>query len=505
MIGQSRLAWVGIHAGIAFFRAITPLSISYLVLRSTPWLRHLPPGFIALDIYAAAESTFLFLVYLPRQYLLKRPTTHPPTLSREERRRLFERCVASIPDVERFALLWSPAKASEIKRENVKDWLCWAVFSRRTWTSEEDDEFEQYISEVEQLFDVKIAKGRGKAKALCLTLDSFRTLHRPLFLYIFGVGAADLITQVYLRTHGFSYFRRPSVLATFTTFPFAPWSLCTTHVSPAKHLSYYCRAHTSKKRLPVLFIHGIGTGLHTYIHFMNEFRLATTSPDLDDGQVGFVALEILPVSFRITHPALSREDMCAEIHQILQRHRWDRFVLVGQSYGSVIATHLLHDPSMAPKIGPVLLIDPVVFLLHLPDVVFNFMRRRPRYANEWMHFYFANTDLDVAHTLARRFFWTENILWKEELAGKRVTAVLGEKDIIVDTNEVGRYLTRDDDITALADKRDDSWKANEWSDSGIEVLWLENCDHAQEFYRPQERRKLVEVLIQYCKDTLRDN
>ena len=501
MIGQSRLAWVGIHAGIAFFRAITPLSILYCAARLL-WLRDLPKPFIALNIYAAVESAFYFLVYLPRRSLLKRPATHPPILSRHERRHLFENCVTTIPDIERFAVLWSPAKPSEIKRENVKDWLCWAVFSRQTWTPEEDDELESYISEAEEIFDIYISKGRGDAKALCLTLDSFRTLHRPLFLYVFGIAGADLITQVYLRYHGFSYFRRPSVSSIFITFPFTPLSLCTTHASPAKHLSYYHRAHTSKRRLPILFIHGIGVGLQTYIQFMKEFTAASDAGDSTDGQVGFIALEILPVSFRMTHPALSKDEMCHEILQILQKHKWDNFVLVGQSYGTIISTHLLHNPSIGPMIGPILLIDPVVFLLHLPDVVYNFMRRPPRHANEWMHYYFANTDLDVAHTLARRFFWTENILWKEEMSGKRVTAVLAEKDIIVDTNEVGRYLTRDEDVTALMDKRDDGWKEKEWTGgTGLEILWLENCDHAQEFYKPRERRKLVEVLLEYCKNT----
>ena len=132
MIGQSRLAWVGIQVGIAFFRSITPLSILYLASRAI-WLHNVPKPCVALDIYAAAESAFYLLVYLPRRYSLHRPTVHPPILSRPERRRLFERCVATTPGAERFALLWSPAKCSEIKRENVKDWLAWALFSRRHW------------------------------------------------------------------------------------------------------------------------------------------------------------------------------------------------------------------------------------------------------------------------------------------------------------------------------------------------------------------------------------
>jgi hypothetical protein len=42
-------------------------------------------------------------------------------------------------------------------------------------------------------------------------------------------------------------------------------------------------------------------------------------------------------------------------------------------YGSVVSTHLLHTPHIAAKIGPIILIDPVTFLLHLPDVAFNFV------------------------------------------------------------------------------------------------------------------------------------
>ena len=82
-----------------------------------------------------------------------------------------------------------------------------------------------------------------------------------------------------------------------------------------------------------------------------------------------------------------------------------------------------------------------------------------------------------------------------------MTAVLGDKDIIVDTDEVGRYLTRDEGVTAMTDKRDDAWKGKEWTGTGLEVLWLENCEHAQAFYKPKQRRKLVEVLLEYCDGT----
>jgi hypothetical protein len=34
-------------------------------------------------------------------------------------------------------------------------------------------------------------------------------------------------------------------------------------------------------------------------------------------------------------------------------------------------------------IAPVLLIDPITFLLHHPAVAYNFLYRYPRHANEW--------------------------------------------------------------------------------------------------------------------------
>jgi len=50
-------------------------------------------------------------------------------------------------------------------------------------------------------------------------------------------------------------------------------------------------------------------------------------------------------------------------------------------------------------------------------------------------------DMGVSHTLARSFFWSENILWKEDLGGKRLSVFLAGKDIIVNTKEVARYLS----------------------------------------------------------------
>lgn len=53
--------------------------------------------------------------------------------------------------------------------------------------------------------------------------------------------------------------------------------------------------------------------------------------DGPDGELGIIAVEIMPVSFRITGGALRKDEMCQEIHCILEAHGWEKFVLVSHS------------------------------------------------------------------------------------------------------------------------------------------------------------------------------
>lgn len=66
--------------------------------------------------------------------------------------------------------------------------------------------------------------------------------------------------------------------------------------------------------------------------------------------------------------------------------------------------------------------------------------RKPKLANEWLLWFFGSKDIGVAHTLSRTFFWSQNILWKEDLLGHHVTVFLGEKDSVINAPKVRRYL-----------------------------------------------------------------
>lgn len=227
----------------------------------------------------------------------------------------------------------------------------------------------------------------------------------------------------------------------------------------------------------------------------------------------------MSISFRITHSALDKDEICIELRQILAKHDYNRFVLVSHSYGSVISSFIMADSVLRPKVASTLLVDPVSFLLHTPDVAYNFTIRQPRYANEWQLWYFASKDPGVAHALGRRFFWSQSVTWNKDVEyyvseGARLTVSLGGKDLIVNTEAVGRYLAKSIAIRAGdSDKRgghvnkgcvslrstEDWWKQRKWEGNGLDVLWFDHLDHGQAFDKNGVRARLVGVVQNYCE------
>lgn len=99
----------------------------------------------------------------------------------------------------------------------------------------------------------------------------------------------------------------------------------------------------------------------------------------------------------------------------------------------------------------------------------------------------------MSHTLFRRFFWADNILWKEDLQGHQVTVALAGRDLIVDTKVVAAYLTGADDWTPETGGRD-----GRLGDDALNVMWFQELDHAQVFDNKRTRRVLVDIVRGYC-------
>ena len=99
----------------------------------------------------------------------------------------------------------------------------------------------------------------------------------------------------------------------------------------------------------------------------------------------------------------------------------------------------------------------------------------------------------MSHTLFRRFFWADNILWKEDIQGHETTVVLGGRDLIVDTKSVAAYLSGADGWTPETGGRDGRLGVD-----ALKVMWYQQLDHGQVFDKKRTRLELVAVLRKYC-------
>lgn len=184
MIGTSFWDYVFIRSCIFFLHLFAPTCAFYcvVVLVIHPLAYRIP---VALEIWAVAETFFFLLIYLPRSYILQQSATHPPTRSREKRRELFQLCHESILDPERYLSKWfKGAPIAEIRRDNVKDFFCWAFLNKPSYGLLEDEELEEYTDKMESLLGRNLQPGRGNAIALRLTVDKVKMLHRSLLWYL---------------------------------------------------------------------------------------------------------------------------------------------------------------------------------------------------------------------------------------------------------------------------------------------------------------------------------
>ncbi|KAI0549647.1 hypothetical protein F4679DRAFT_260892 [Xylaria curta] len=528
MIGTSLPEYIFIRISILCLQYTTPICVVYLLaliaLKGTEeissWTSKVVIG------YGILDALYALFIYYPYNRRLKEAAVHPPPLPRAERRELFIRCLNNIPDIASYLRTWFlKANVSEIRRDNVREFLSWAFFDRHLGneTAEELEELDEYLAEIEHRIGYELKPGRGKAESLRLTLDNIEVRYRSVVWYII-VGIVDHITHFLLSRRGFLYYAQPKHYS-YSVVPLRLQSLFTEKRSICQ-LSYWYRPHTAKDKLPLVFLHGIGIGLWPYTQYLSNLNQAFG----EDEQIGIIALEYLPVSTRFTDAPLSRAEFLAQITLLLDVHGWDQFAVLGHSYGTALATHMIKSPSLSPRVQSIVLVDPVCILLHLPDVAYNFTRRKPRRANEYLLWFFATNDPGAAWCLARHFFWKDNIAWKEDLkyiaekphadgrigstAGskkrraRKVTVCLAERDLIVDTPTVLQYLLNNEDWVSADSaskngphgaRQPESMRQGDYFEcNGIEVVWFNGLDHAQIFDGKESSARLTTITRSSC-------
>ncbi|KAK7035897.1 AB hydrolase-1 domain-containing protein [Favolaschia claudopus] len=507
MIGKSLPEYIFIRLCIAGLRLVAPVSVIYLLACAATGRVIVSPILVAA---AACEAIFYAFFFFRCWRFNKTTSPGPPRLTRAQRQDLFERSTLHFT-AENLSGWFIPPK-SEIKRDNLREWILWAMFASTPEhaSPEWDEEIDQYILATEKKLGCKLEPGRVPGvQSLRLSFDPIYTLHRPLIWYIVRisllhiVGIVDAFTSLCLLSLGFKHYapRRPYVRA----FPPRPLLYLLSKPAAAPYFPYWYRPPrpSVESKNPILFLHGIGIGLYPYVPLLQEILRADSSQSM-------VLVEFLPVSFRMTGPMPTRWTTLEALNNILEDLDISKVTLAAHSYGTFIAGHIVSPPpdaeatddpalSLGDKVSALVLVDPIPFLLHLPTVAYNFLYRPPGpyRGNEWQLWYFASRDADVARVLGRCFFWEEGCIWREDLRrfgatnGRRVSVILGGGDQIVPSEAVREYLTSDDEGDWRPTKECERWQSRR---ERLEVIWFPGLDHATVFETKERRKMLMQAL-----------
>ncbi|KAF2184754.1 hypothetical protein K469DRAFT_578182 [Zopfia rhizophila CBS 207.26] len=493
LVGQSTLECALIKTIIYLFSYLGLICLLYFYLAlSVGGVRAIShPVSILIECVGVIEILWYLLWFLPYKHRLqKQPAVFPPQLSRDHRRELFQRSLLITTDIELFARKWMcGAHMDDIRRENIKEWLLWALFNREGPPGDDNEELEEYMDEIEEKMGWEIKPGKGPAQSVRLNFDRIKVTHRSLLYYAF-LGTTDFITSMILMISGFRFYSQPRS-AFFKSFPFRFMTLLYTYKSASPDLSYFYRPHKSSKHRPIVFIHGVGIGLAPYIPALLKIPK----------DIGILAIEIMQVSSRITTPLPLAIDLIREIGDIVSQQNLDNFVFIGDSYGTFFTSLFLQSPFLASKTHSVMMIDPVSVLLHLPDVAFNFTRRKPVEPNELELYWAVQTEPGIAFTLGRRFCWRDHVVWREDLLSRSTTIIMGGDDCIVNAEAIASYITNGSLEWTWEDR--ESWKKSlrEWKGEGLELVWLEGYDHGQGIMSPRMLPKIVGMIERYCEIT----
>ncbi|CAG8471714.1 5899_t:CDS:2 [Racocetra fulgida] len=202
-------------------------------------------------------------------------------------------------------------------------------------------EINEIIDSVEKSQKIKFREGYNpNCKCIKLTLDPVEAIPRPFVFYAFDIQEGSPPSRI-------SY-----------------W-----YYDPHSHHDSFSPKKSRQK--PIVFIHGVGGGLFCYFNFIRKLWKLNRPLFL---------VELPYVSLQMIEDVPTMEETVREIEEMLTSRNYSKAIFVGHSLGTAVCTWMFKEARK--RIGGLVLIDPIIFLLHHPNVAYNFKYRIPRAANE---------------------------------------------------------------------------------------------------------------------------
>lgn len=187
LVGKSVPELILVKSTVVLFQYLGLLCLLYfwfiLAVARVPGILH--PFSILIEVIGAIEILFYFAFYLPYRSHLQKPGLKFEPLPQAERKQSFYKGLDHAPDIEQYIRKWhGNAQLCDIRRDNVKDWLMWALFDKQGNPGEHDAELEEYITDAEERAGVMIKRGYGDSKPMRPSFDPVDIRHRSLLFYL---------------------------------------------------------------------------------------------------------------------------------------------------------------------------------------------------------------------------------------------------------------------------------------------------------------------------------
>ncbi|KAI8890655.1 hypothetical protein K501DRAFT_168253 [Backusella circina FSU 941] len=261
--------------------------------------------------------------------------------SPKERRELYSICLENVDEVETWLPDWftlrsdpkSHPKLDNICRDNVAEWISWAFFSSSLEDVLQDDtsneELQYMIDHFESEFHIQFDLGYSEdIISHRINLDPVHAYHRPLAFYACIMFLTTLFRFLLQFVWGMKKYGpdRKSTLWEPMDSQERSYERLSIKNVPEK-ISYWFRDGDRSKK-PIVFVHGVGVGLMSYITFIASLLQSTDSP--------IFFIELPWVSMHCVEEIPTMQETVDDIHKMLNHHGFDSVVFIGHSLGTSI-------------------------------------------------------------------------------------------------------------------------------------------------------------------------
>jgi pimeloyl-ACP methyl ester carboxylesterase len=182
--------------------------------------------------------------------------------------------------------------------------------------------------------------------------------------------------------------------------------------------------------MPLVFFHGLGIGLVTYIPFILSLIINQPLRPI-------LLFEMPSISMIWEDNHILPKEYATHVSECLKGLKIVKCIMAGHSIGTALVRWMdLYFPEM---IHGRIFIDPICFNLWTHHIAFNALYRSPRSLNEAFIKFVGMSEAGIATFLHRYFVWFQNTYFTDQLPDNCVIFLAG-KDDIVNAPNVLHYL-----------------------------------------------------------------